>query len=192
MKVTAIEESQDLSTVKVDELIGSLQTFEMSLDDKPEKKMKNLAFKSEESQTDDELSEALAYLTKNFNKSLNKLQARYKPNVPDKRSNIKSQGKTKKENTSEQNKEVRCFECEGFGHIRPECLNFLRKQKKGMAATLSDSEEGKEEEPTNKTFAGTFETSSNISNEDFLQEELDERYNNLTIKWEQSCELIRR
>ena len=109
MKVTAIEESQDLSTMKVDELIGSLQTFEMSLDDKPEKKMKNLAFKSEESQTDDELSEALAYLTKNFNKSLSQLQARYKPNVPDKRSNIKSQGKTNEENISEQNKEVRCF-----------------------------------------------------------------------------------
>ncbi|KAK2396393.1 gag-protease polyprotein [Trifolium repens] len=192
MKVTAIEESQDLSTMKVDELIGSLQTFEMSLDDKPEKKMKNLAFKSEESQTDDELSEALAYLTKNFNKSLSQLQARYKPNVPDKRSNIKSQGKSKEENTSEQNKEVRCFECEGFGHIRPECPNFLRKQKKGMAATLSDSEEEKEEEPTTKAFAGTFETSSSISNEDLLQEELDERYNNLTIKWEQSCELIRR
>ncbi|KAK2374648.1 gag-protease polyprotein [Trifolium repens] len=192
MKVTAIEESQDLSTMKVDELIGSLQTFEMSLDDKPEKKMKNLAFKSEESQTDDELSEALAYLIKNFNKSLSRLQARYKPNVPDKRSNIKTQGKTKEENTSKQNKEVRCFECEGFGHIRPECPNFLRKQKKGMAATLSDSEEEKEAEPTNKAFAGTFETSSSISNEDLLQEELDERYNNLTVKWEQSCELIRR
>ncbi|WJX67455.1 beta-glucosidase [Trifolium repens] len=191
MKVTAIEESQDLSTMKVDELIGSLQTFKMSLDDKPEKKMKkNLTFKSEESQTDDELSEALAYLTKNFNKSLNKLQVRYKSNVPDKWSNIKSQGKTKEENTSEQNKEVRCFESEGFGHIRPECPNFLRKQKKGMEATLSDSEEEKEEEPTNKAFAGTFETS--ISNEDLLQEELDERYNNLTIKWEQSCELISR
>ncbi|WJX72422.1 hypothetical protein P8452_56307 [Trifolium repens] len=187
MKVTAIEESQDLSTMKVDELIGSLQTFEMSLDDKPEKKMKNLAFKSEESQTDDELSKALAYLTKNFNKSLSQLQARYKPNVPDKRSNIKSQGKSKEEDTSEQNKEVRCFECEGKGHIRPECPNFLRKQKKGMAATLSDSEEEKEEETPNKAFTGTFDTSSSTSNEDLLQEELD----NLTIKWEQSCELIR-
>ena len=57
-----------------------------------------------------------------------------------------------------------------------------------MAATLSDSEEEKEEEPINKAFAGTFDTSSSTSNEDLLQEELD----NLTIKWEQSCELIRR
>ncbi|MCI89325.1 gag-pol polyprotein, partial [Trifolium medium] len=41
MKVIAIEESQDLSTIKVDELIGSLQTFEMALDDRTEKKHKN-------------------------------------------------------------------------------------------------------------------------------------------------------
>ncbi|MCI10090.1 gag-pol polyprotein, partial [Trifolium medium] len=33
MKVTAIEEAQDLSTRKVDELIGSLQTFEMAFND---------------------------------------------------------------------------------------------------------------------------------------------------------------
>lgn len=31
MKVTAIEEAQDLSTLKVDELIGSLQTFELAI-----------------------------------------------------------------------------------------------------------------------------------------------------------------
>ncbi|WJX72315.1 hypothetical protein P8452_56205 [Trifolium repens] len=61
-----------------------------------------------------------------------------------------------------------------------------------MTATLSDSEEEKEEEPTNKAFTGTFETSSSTSNEDLLQKELDEKYNNLTIKWEKSCELIRR
>ncbi|MCI57188.1 gag-pol polyprotein, partial [Trifolium medium] len=29
MKVTAIEESQDLATIQVDELIGSLQTYEL-------------------------------------------------------------------------------------------------------------------------------------------------------------------
>jgi hypothetical protein len=135
MKVTAIEESQDLSTMKVDELIGSLQNFEMSFDDRPEKKLKNLAFTSEESPTDDGLSEAIAFITKKFNKSLNKVQARWRTNVPDKTSNIKPYGKTKEDSSSEQNKEVRCFECERFGHIRPECPNFLRKHKKGMTVT---------------------------------------------------------
>ncbi|MCI34724.1 gag-pol polyprotein [Trifolium medium] len=41
MKVTAIEEAQDLSTIKVDELIGSLQTFEMTFNDRPEEEQKH-------------------------------------------------------------------------------------------------------------------------------------------------------
>ena len=44
MKVTAIEESQDISNMRVDELIGSLQTFEMGLNDGTEKKTKSIAF----------------------------------------------------------------------------------------------------------------------------------------------------
>ncbi|MCI70786.1 gag-pol polyprotein, partial [Trifolium medium] len=71
--------------MKVDELIGSLQTFDMALDDRTEKKHKNMAFVYEESLNDD-LSEAIALISKKFNKSLNKLQARWRTNVPDKMS----------------------------------------------------------------------------------------------------------
>src|SRR4030066_617462 len=46
MKVTAIEEAQDISNMKVDELIGSLQTFEMAISDRTKKKKKNIAFVS--------------------------------------------------------------------------------------------------------------------------------------------------
>ena len=42
-KVTAIEESKDLNEIKVQELIGSLQTYELSLPNK--KKSKSLALK---------------------------------------------------------------------------------------------------------------------------------------------------
>jgi hypothetical protein len=164
MKVTTIEESQDLSYIKVDELIGSLRTFEMSFDDKPERKLKNLAFTSEKSQSEDSLSEAIALISKKFNKSLDKIQARWRTNVPDKTSNIRSLGKPKEDNFSEQDREVRCFECERIGHIRPECPTFLIKQKKGMNVTLSDSEE---EETTNKVLTGLLETASNTSGEIF-------------------------
>jgi len=41
MKVTAIEEAQDISSMKVDELIGSLQTFELASG----YKKKNIAFR---------------------------------------------------------------------------------------------------------------------------------------------------
>jgi hypothetical protein len=121
--------------MKVDELIGSLQTFEMSLDDRPEKKLKNLTFTYGESPTEDNLSEAL--ISKKFNKSLNKIQARWRTNVPDKMSNIKQQNKSKEDISSEQDKGIKCFECEGFGHIRPECPNFLNKQKEKV--TLLES-----------------------------------------------------
>lgn len=46
MKVTTIEEAQDLSTLKVDELIGSLQTFEFSINGRSQKKNKGVAFLS--------------------------------------------------------------------------------------------------------------------------------------------------
>ena len=46
MKVTAIEEAQDIGTMKVDELIGSLQTFELTLNDRADKKSKSIAFVS--------------------------------------------------------------------------------------------------------------------------------------------------
>lgn len=42
MKVVIIEEAQDLSSIKVDELIGSFQTFEMSINDISEKKNKGI------------------------------------------------------------------------------------------------------------------------------------------------------
>ena len=45
MKVTAIEEVHDLSTMKVDELIGSLMTYELSLP-RNDKRHNGLALKS--------------------------------------------------------------------------------------------------------------------------------------------------
>lgn len=46
IKVTAIEEAQDLSSMKVDELIGSLKTFEMSINEWSKNKNKGISFVS--------------------------------------------------------------------------------------------------------------------------------------------------
>ena len=81
MKVTTIEEAQDISKMQVDELIGSLQTFELTLTDRSDKKNKNIAFMSntkeedEESEMDfaGEFTEALALLGRKFNKAFKKL-----------------------------------------------------------------------------------------------------------------------
>ncbi|GAA0171190.1 hypothetical protein LIER_25283 [Lithospermum erythrorhizon] len=70
-KVTVIEEAQDLTTMRVDELIGSLTTFEMSLDHGETSKKKGIALKFASEDVDDEdLVETMNILAKNFNKSL--------------------------------------------------------------------------------------------------------------------------
>ncbi|MCI55648.1 gag-pol polyprotein, partial [Trifolium medium] len=46
MKATAIEEVQDISTMRVDALIGSLKTYESSANEILEKKSKSIALVS--------------------------------------------------------------------------------------------------------------------------------------------------
>ena len=46
MKATTIEEAHDISNMRVDELVGSLQTFELAISDKTEKKNQRKAFVS--------------------------------------------------------------------------------------------------------------------------------------------------
>ena len=70
-KVTAIEESKDLDDIKVQELIGSLQTYELSLPS--QRKSKFLALKTinerveaQDSSDEHEVEKDVAYLVKNF------------------------------------------------------------------------------------------------------------------------------
>ena len=88
MKVTAIEEAHDLSSLNLDELIGSLQTYEIGLNRRNEKKDKNLAFASKsaaddlqiESEGEESLAESMAMLGRQFNKLMKKVDQRPKSN----------------------------------------------------------------------------------------------------------------
>jgi len=53
MKVTTIEESMDISSIKVDKLIGSIQTFELAMNDISQKKNKSIAFVSNTEDNED-------------------------------------------------------------------------------------------------------------------------------------------
>ena len=70
-KVTVIEESKDLDDIKVQKLIGSLQTYELSLP--TQQKTKSLALKTinerlevHDSSDEDVVDKDVVYLVKNF------------------------------------------------------------------------------------------------------------------------------
>ena len=70
-KVTGIEESKDLNDIKIQELIGSLQTYELSFPS--QRKRKSLALKTinerieaNDLSNEDDVEKDVAYLMKNF------------------------------------------------------------------------------------------------------------------------------
>jgi hypothetical protein len=89
MKVTAIEEAQNIYTMKVDELIGSLQTFEIALKERGEKKGKSMTFVTNadddesqgEGESEDSISDALVLIGRQFNKVLKRVDRRGKQNA---------------------------------------------------------------------------------------------------------------
>ncbi|MCI06303.1 gag-pol polyprotein, partial [Trifolium medium] len=126
MKVTAIEEAHDITKMKVDELIGSLQTYESAQNEKLEKKNKSIAFMSntDEDELDfdvdssDSISEAIVLLGRQFNKVLKRMDRRPKTNgrnfTPDTNRSGGTQRKTKPDEKTSQNKGIQCHECEGY------------------------------------------------------------------------------
>jgi len=148
MKVTAIEEAQDITTMQVDELIGPLQNFELVVDNKTKKKGKRVAFAAntgdEEAHgdivNDENLSENLVLLGRQFNRILKQVNKRSRGNGQNIIFNIDKQQNGTEEKTN-QYKSVQCHECEGYGHIRTECATFLKKQKKRLTVSWSDDDE---------------------------------------------------
>lgn len=77
-KVIAIEEVQDITTMKLDELIGSLRAFEMRLKIDERDTKKEIAFTPGASKTvpaiavHKEILESMALMTKTFNRAFKK------------------------------------------------------------------------------------------------------------------------
>ena len=124
-KVTAIEESKDLDDIKVQELIGFLQTYELSLPN--QRKSKSLALKTvnervdvHDSSDDDAVEKDVAYLAKNFRKFL---KFKNSGKFGDK-GKFQSLGREKKEFKKKDGKEsqssqgVTCFKCNEHGHFK--------------------------------------------------------------------------
>ena len=150
-KVTTITESKDVDSIFVDELVGSLQSYELDLP--KTSKSKSMALKSVDDVDvngfDDELSATkIVYLAKNFRNFLrnNNRSAKGKNNAEPR--NFRRNGPTKVNNTEKPKEKVgqlsnnsmdqQCFGCQGYGHVKSECPIFLRSKGKAMVVTLGD------------------------------------------------------
>ena len=127
-KVTAIEESKGLDEIKIQELIDSLQTYELSLPS--QRKRKSLTLKTinkrvevQDSSNKDEVEKEVAYLAKNFRKFLKfKKDGKYfeKGKFPNFKKDKKDFNK-KDSKDSAPSQVVTCYECKGHRHVKREC-----------------------------------------------------------------------
>ena len=113
-KVVAIEENKNLNTLKVDELIGNLQTFEANLRSHGKTQSKGIALKASKgsykkaaSDSDSDSEEIDPQVAVQFMKQFKLFMKGQKTNVriP------KNSGKKKSF------KGIQCYECKGYGHI---------------------------------------------------------------------------
>ena len=147
-KVTAITKSKDVDSIPVDELVGSLQSYELNLSETS--KSKSMALKSVDDvdvgEFDDELSAIkIAYLAKNFRNFLRNNNRRVRnKNIVEPR-NFRKNDPTKVNNTDKPREKVgqsnnsmgpQCFGYQGHGHMKSECPTYLKSKDKVMAIPL--------------------------------------------------------
>ncbi|XP_068312504.1 COP1-interactive protein 1-like [Pyrus communis] len=150
------------STYKLEQLIGSLQTYESDFTEV--KKGKNVAFKVNNEKVNEDSFQNLtqdefALLTKQARKFLKLRSSRGRENRNNFDSNSKvprsrdvSHGNSSKfvklgEKKSSNDRD-KCFECQGYGHHAYECANTLKKlnyeKNKALTSTWSDNDSEKD------------------------------------------------
>ena len=151
-----------MEKIKIQELVGSFQTYELELPS--HKSNKSLALKIIHERTGDSsdkgnVEKEVVYLAKNIHKflkmnNIGKLfdKGRFSSSKNDKREFKKKSGK---ESSSTQ--EIVCYECNGHAHLKKECPNYLRGKGKVFATTLSESES------TNSDAEGEYDSDGNYS-----------------------------
>ena len=140
-KVDAIEESQDIDNIILDELIGNLQTYEDGFDapkDAPNTAFNTIAKGKDSSEGDDVTTSTsnVSLLTKRFEKYL-----KYKAEKIDRKLGTKG--------CDSSSEEVECFICHGFGHVARDCPNKKpMKQKHDTKLVFDNSSSDSDSQPS--------------------------------------------
>ncbi|GJR82051.1 zf-CCHC domain-containing protein [Tanacetum coccineum] len=147
-KVTVIEESKDLSTLPLDELIGNLKVYEVVLENdskiskSKKEKYKSLALKARKASSDEEVScsdsddEEYAMAVRDFKKFF-KRRGNFFRQPHDDKKNFRKIKEDKKEKDDR-----RCFKCGDPNHFISDCpKHSFNDQKAFVVGCWSDSEE---------------------------------------------------
>jgi ribosomal protein L12E/L44/L45/RPP1/RPP2 len=119
IKVTTFEESKDLEEINIEELVGSLQTYGLSLP--PAKKVKTIGLKASKKKTkvsskkdSEKEDDAGAMLAKNFGRLMknDKFKKKFFERLKKAPKEFEPEEAEKKDTRG-----PRCFECSDFGHI---------------------------------------------------------------------------
>ncbi|GKA81607.1 zf-CCHC domain-containing protein [Tanacetum coccineum] len=152
-KVTAIEESKDLTSLSLDELIGNLKVYEVIIKNDSEmvkgkrEQNRSLALKAkkessdEDSSTSDSEDEEYAMAVRDFKKFF-KRRGRFVRQPHDERK-VSQRNKDDKNGKGER----KCFKCGDSNHLIGECPKLSRSynQRAFVGGSWSDSDEDEEE-----------------------------------------------
>nr|GEU49365.1 zf-CCHC domain-containing protein/DUF4219 domain-containing protein/UBN2 domain-containing protein [Tanacetum cinerariifolium] len=152
-KVTGIEESKDLTSLSLDELIGNLKVYEVIIKNDFEmvkgkrEQYRSLALKAkkessnEDSSTSDSKDEEYAMTVREFKKFF-KRRGRFVRQPHDER-NVSQRNKDDKNSKGER----KCFKCGDSNHLIGECPKLSRSynQRAFFGGSWSDSDEDEEE-----------------------------------------------
>ncbi|GAV63256.1 zf-CCHC domain-containing protein/UBN2 domain-containing protein, partial [Cephalotus follicularis] len=189
-KVTAIEEAKYLSTLPLEQLLGSLMTHETTMKNHEhvEVKKKTIALKASREENESDEDGDLALITSQFKKFLKSQK--------DKKTFKK---KSPQEEESRKRGEPTCYECKKPGHFKNECPNLKKKEKlnkeqskkmKAFVATWDDSDPSSSEEESDEEVANIAFMAIEEENEDevnFSFDELQDAYENLFHEYKNVC-----
>jgi hypothetical protein len=154
MKVTAIESCTDLETMRIEELVGALQTYKFSLSKPRNNKdlaLRTLRKNSDELSNEEPSDEELALVARKFYKFRHRIPKNFeKPEERDPRG-------------------PKCYECFGCGHLRKDCANLMSNKpndKKAFNITMSDTdEEVLDDSPNYVAFGASYDSDDSNQSE---------------------------
>ncbi|GAV64816.1 zf-CCHC domain-containing protein/UBN2 domain-containing protein [Cephalotus follicularis] len=191
-KVTTIEEAKDLTTLPLEQLLGSLMTHETTMKNHEyveTKKKKTIALRASKEESENDEDGDMALITSQFKKFLKSQKGK------------KAFKKYPQKEESSKKEELVCYECKKPRHFKSDCPSLKKKEqfkknnehskkKKAMVATWDDSDESSSDEESDGEVANIAFMAIEEEEEDkinFSFDELQDAYQNLFNEYKIVC-----